>query len=104
VSEFNRDKRPSKDADVLDIARYWLRYSDECGTPSGFSVTVSLMPCLKRMVHEIEALQTVVEIAEQALDLADEYSGGESESADHLRLMLDTIKRSVQQQQQEEQA
>ncbi len=40
------------------------------------------MTTIEKLLNTIEALE---EIANQALDLVDEYSGGESETSDELR-------------------
>lgn len=88
MSLFDRDNPPPKDGDVLPLARWWLRYFDEVGSPSGFKVTTNIVPLVQRMVHEIERMHS---LAGEALDLVDEYSGGESETANRLRFTLDRI-------------
>jgi methyl-accepting chemotaxis protein len=46
------------------------------------------MTAIEELIHTIDQLKC---LAEQALDLVDEYSGGDSESADVLREMLDRV-------------
>ena len=46
------------------------------------------MTAIEELIHTIESLES---IAQQALDLVDEYSGDESETADDLRDSLDRV-------------
>jgi hypothetical protein len=46
------------------------------------------MTTIEELIHTIDQLKC---LSEQALDLVDEYSGGESETADVLREMLDRV-------------
>ena len=46
------------------------------------------MTTIEKLIHTIEQLESV---AKQALELAEEYSGGESETADQLRDVLAEI-------------
>lgn len=46
------------------------------------------MTTIEKLIHTIEQLESV---ANQALELAEEYSGGESETADQLRAMVQEI-------------
>ena len=46
------------------------------------------MTAIEELIHTITSLEALVE---SALDLVDEYSGGDSESADVLREMLDRV-------------
>lgn len=46
------------------------------------------MNTLTTIEQMIETINCLASIAEDALDLADEYSGGESGTADELRAML----------------
>lgn len=44
---------------------------------------------MQSMLHE------AIDLADAALDLLDDYSGGDSESAHHLRETLDAIRRRI---------
>ena len=53
----NTSDRPKPTDDVLDQAAYWSRYCEQCGTPTGYTLTTHIMPLIERMAEEIATMR-----------------------------------------------